>query len=158
MTEATLQWQSGRFGPEVIEAYSDQLLVGHVLRRIDGTIYFDATVGVTMSRHVKDEQYYGEVPTFDDGKAAVERCWSIWCQKAGLVPPGWQPSDTAPMDGTWVLLRGRNGANFPMIPVVCAYVRREGRMAWRDSASMKNMNDLISDVPQGSSADWHPLP
>lgn len=69
----------------------------------------------------------------------------------------WQPIDTAPKDGTWFLLRGRNSVGAPMIPVVCAW-RSEGGYAWRDSASLRDMTHLVIDVPVGDSADWHALP
>jgi hypothetical protein len=71
----------------------------------------------------------------------------------------WQPIGDAPTDGTWILIRGRNSANRPMIPVVCAWRRGErGDFAWRDSASLRDMTRLIADVPADGAADWHPLP
>jgi hypothetical protein len=66
----------------------------------------------------------------------------------------YQSIDSAPKDGTWILIRGRNAADYPMVPVVCAW--RDG--AWRDSASLRDMTHLIVDVPVDSSADWAPLP
>jgi hypothetical protein len=72
----------------------------------------------------------------------------------------WEPIETAPKDGTWILIRGRNSANHPMIPVVCAWRHGEGGagFAWRDSASLRDMGHLISDVPADGAADWAPLP
>lgn len=72
---------------------------------------------------------------------------------------GWQSIESAPKDGTWILLRGRNSLNYPMIPVVCAWRRGErGDMNWRDSAVGYSMGHLVHDVPLGGAADWHALP
>lgn len=72
----------------------------------------------------------------------------------------WQNVASAPRDGTWFLLRGRNSVNRPMVPVVCAWTtdHKGSLLAYRDSASLKDMTSLVADVPAGSSADWHPLP
>ncbi len=65
----------------------------------------------------------------------------------------WAPIGTAPKDGTWILLRGRNAAGFPMIPVVCSW-SRGGNMvtdvAWRDSGSGRDVGFLADDP----NADW----
>jgi hypothetical protein len=73
----------------------------------------------------------------------------------------YQTIETAPKDGTWILLRGRNSIGAPMVPVVCAWRRGEGsasEVTWRDSASFHDMSRLIYDVPDGHAADWSPLP
>jgi hypothetical protein len=66
----------------------------------------------------------------------------------------WKPASTAPRDGTWLLLRGRNMANEPMIPVVVAW-KPPGSPStgWWDSGSFKNCDSLAT-----GDADWHPLP
>ena len=76
---------------------------------------------------------------------------------------GWRTMESAPKDGTWILIRGRNAANKPMIPVVCAWrsgmgLTGDDRVTWRDSAGFRDMWALVADVPTGSSADWRPLP
>lgn len=74
----------------------------------------------------------------------------------------WQPIETAPKDGTWILLRGRNSVGHPMIPVVVSWTSGEGltglRKTWRDSAGNRDMERLVFDVPPGHTADWMPLP
>lgn len=65
----------------------------------------------------------------------------------------WQSTKTAPRDGTWILLRGRNSAGQPMIPVVAAWMPAGARhQGWADSGSFKPVDDLAAG------ADWQPLP
>ena len=67
----------------------------------------------------------------------------------------WQPIKDAPRDGTWILLRGRNAVDAPMIPVVARW--RDGR--WSDSASGRDMGHLVADIPRDSEgADWVECP
>lgn len=66
-------------------------------------------------------------------------------------------TEPPPKDGTWVLLRGRNAAGRPMIPVVASWRKGEGtgyEVAWRDSGTLKIVNELASD----EGADWAQLP
>lgn len=69
----------------------------------------------------------------------------------------WKPMAEAPRDGTWILLRGRNMAGQPMVPVVAAFkpvgAAHHGD-SWVDSRGFENCDSLAAD--QG--ADWHPLP
>lgn len=78
--------------------------------------------------------------------------------EAGLVVVGnWKPIKSAPRDGSWFLLRGRNSADRPMVPVVVSWRHGEGSrdaaIAFRDSGTLRDCSFLLS----GENADWRPL-
>lgn len=75
-----LTWQDE--GERGWAAWSDQLLVGWVLVRNDGSIWFDATYAVHM-RHIA-RKGAGVVPTIEAGKKAIELAWATWLTYAGL--------------------------------------------------------------------------
>lgn len=66
----------------------------------------------------------------------------------------WKNAESAPKDGTWVLLRGRNSAGQPMVPIVAAFnppgsVKHFG---WVDVGSFKPVDEAAvewTDLP-----DW----
>lgn len=63
-------------------AYSNELHVGYVTTRLDGTKAYTVT-GVHMKYIGKG---YGDVKSIASGKRAVERAWQQWLTHAGLTP------------------------------------------------------------------------
>lgn len=65
---------------------------------------------------------------------------------------GWRTMESAPKDKTWILLRGRNAANRPMVPVVAAWrpFGASSDCGWVDSGSFKPVDNLA--------IEWHALP
>lgn len=75
--------------------------------------------------------------------------------EAAQPAAGWRDMSSAPKDGTWILLRGRNAIGRLMIPVVAAWMPVGSRhQGWADSGSFKPVDNLANDV----GADWMPLP
>lgn len=66
-------------------------------------------------------------------------------------PAGWRPIETAPKDGTWVLIRGQNAVRRPMVPIVAAF-RPPGclHIGWVDSGSFRHVDQFA--------IEWAPLP
>lgn len=65
----------------------------------------------------------------------------------------WKPIETAPKD-EWVLVRGYNSANRPMVPMVAKWMMRPinysgPEYCWRDSGSLKPLLEV---------KEWMPLP
>lgn len=91
-------------------------------------------------------------------KDAVE----LMANPGQVLTADWKPVETAPKDGTWILLRCRNGAGKAMVPVVAAWRIVDASYshmnhvgyAWRDSANFTDLTGLV--VARG--ADWMPLP
>lgn len=73
----------------------------------------------------------------------------------------WKSSDTAPTDGTWILIRARNSIDKPTVPIVAAYKsggavgtsRTDHHIAWRSSETGDDLTNYMAD-----GWDWTPLP
>jgi hypothetical protein len=64
----------------------------------------------------------------------------------------WKPIETAPKNDQWILIRGRNSANKPMIPIVAAWhppgvMTRHG---WVESLGFRDVNEYA--------IEWTELP
>ena len=70
----------------------------------------------------------------------------------------WQSSDSAPKDGTWILIRGRNAVGQPMIPIAAAWVTGglvdapDKHIAWRSGETGRDLGSYMSD-----GWDWMPI-
>lgn len=51
-----------------------------------------------------DDAAEGEADTPDAARAAAETAWAEWCASAGVAAVGWRPIETAPRDGSEILV------------------------------------------------------
>jgi hypothetical protein len=71
----------------------------------------------------------------------------------------WQPIETAPRDGTWILLRTRNSVGAPMAPVVAAWRFSPVRLGQGPAWYCAESGHLIAvGASRGHEVDWAPLP
>lgn len=74
----------------------------------------------------------------------------VWDEAQRQAAPTWQPIDTAPKDGTWILLAGDSGyTTTPSRVAVCRYMYSPYR-SWRDHAG--------DDFLDGGSEPTHWMP
>jgi hypothetical protein len=77
-----LRWEK-QGGGESEFGYSGDILVGMVVKRIDGGVGWNATCAVRLKWTAKTN---GTVKSFATGRRAVERGWNRWLERANLQP------------------------------------------------------------------------
>ena len=93
------------------------------------------------------------IDILDVGENVDEVLREIWDEAQRQAAPTWQPIDTAPKDGTWILLAGDSGyTTTPFRVSVCQYSFDTYYSWWRDHAGDNFRDD--GDEP----THWMPLP
>ena len=92
------------------------------------------------------------IDILDVGENVDEVLREIWDEAQRQAAPTWQPIDTAPKDGTWILLAVDSSyTTTPLTVSVCRYISSP-YPSWRDYADYKFL------VGGNEPTHWMPLP